>query len=98
MRNKDNSPSYVGTVLWFRDNLGYGFIETDELKDGSGLNRSIFCHYSRIMTGEQFKTLSKGQVVNFEIAETTKGLMAVNVREHKVMKLKATFVTDTKTQ
>lgn len=93
MRNKDNAPSYTGTVLWFRDNLGYGFIETDELRNNDGENRSIFCHYSRIMTDEKFKTLSKGQVVHFEIAETTKGLMAVNVRENKVIKLKATFVT-----
>lgn len=92
MRHKDNSPSYTGTVLWFRDNLGYGFIETDELKNNEGQSRSIFVHYSRIMTDEKFKTLSKGQVVHFEIAETTKGLMAVNVRENKVAKLKATFV------
>lgn len=95
MRHRESTPSYVGTVLWFRDNLGYGFIETSELKNDEGGDRSIFCHYSRIMTEEKFKTLSKGQVVQFEIAETVKGLMAVNVRENKIEKLKVSFTQDT---
>lgn len=70
---------YTGTVLWFSDIKGYGFIECTELK------RNIFVHYSRINSNENYKTLSKGQYVQFELVETEKGLMAVNVNEKKVI-------------
>jgi cold shock protein len=74
---------FDGTLLWFRDDLGYGFIQC------SSLPKPIYVHYSRIITDEKFKTLSKGQFVLFQIAETEKGLMAVNVREKKVIRVKA---------
>ena len=61
-----------GTVKWFNDAKGYGFISTETLND-------IFVHYSAIQ-GDGFKTLSEGQVVEFELWEHVKGKpMALNV-------------------
>lgn len=89
--NKDNH-AFVGTVVWFSDVKGYGFIETSELKKDDGSNRSIFCHYSHIQSGENYRTLSPKTIVTFEVTESLKGLMAVNVREHKVKKVSVTVV------
>jgi len=60
-----------GTVKWFNQKKGYGFIAT---ADG----RDIFVHYSNI-SGEGFKTLVEGDRVSFDIAEGEKGLRAENV-------------------
>jgi cold shock protein len=83
--------TYSGVVLWFNDQRGYGFIETPELTLG-GTHASIFAHFSRINSGEQYKTLSKLQKVTFEIAESEKGLQAVNIRECKVIKTNSTVI------
>ena len=83
---------YTGTVKWFRDNLGYGYIETSEIQSG-GTNLSLFAHYSKIQSGEDFKTLTAGAIVSFEIAKTVKGLQAVNIREFKIIKTHSTIVT-----
>ena len=87
----DSKTTYSGEVLWFNDSLGYGFIETTELKIDDK-PASIFAHFSRINSGEQYKTLSKGQMVTFEIAMTKKGLGAVNIRECKVIKTNSTVI------
>ena len=60
-----------GRVKWFNNEKGYGFIE---YKTGD----DIFVHYSAIKQ-EGYKTLSEGQLVNFELIETPKGLQAANV-------------------
>jgi len=75
----DKSKTFSGEVLWFDDKLGYGFLVCKEL------GNNIFVHHTRIQSGENWKTLSKGQYVQFEITETQKGLMAVNIREQKVV-------------
>jgi len=60
-----------GTVKWFSEKKGYGFI-TEE--DG----RDVFVHYSSIdMQG--FKTLAEGEPVRFEVEESDRGPMAKNV-------------------
>jgi len=60
-----------GTVKWFNQRKGYGFISTDD-------GRDIFVHYSNI-SGEGFKTLAEGDSVTFDIVEGEKGPRADNV-------------------
>ncbi|MCE5327515.1 MAG: cold-shock protein [Planctomycetaceae bacterium] len=61
-----------GTVKWFNNTKGYGFITTEEGKD-------VFVHYNDIV-GDGFKTLDEGQGVEFEVEEGSKGPKAVNVK------------------
>ncbi|HYX90080.1 MAG TPA: cold-shock protein [Myxococcaceae bacterium] len=63
----------TGTVKWFNDAKGYGFIT----QDGGG--EDVFCHFSAIQA-DGFKSLSEGQKVEFEVARGPKGLQAQNVR------------------
>ncbi|MBF0533249.1 MAG: cold-shock protein [Candidatus Omnitrophica bacterium] len=60
-----------GTVKWFNDQKGYGFITPEEGKD-------VFVHHSAIQ-GEGYKTLSEGQKVEFNIEKGPKGEQATNV-------------------
>ena len=60
-----------GKVKWFNNEKGYGFIDHSSGED-------IFVHYSAIKQ-EGYKTLSEGQLVNFDLIETPKGLQAINV-------------------
>ena len=62
----------TGTVKWFNDAKGYGFIAPDE---GS---KDLFVHFSNI-AGEGFKSLSEGAKVEFEVREGAKGPEALNV-------------------
>ena len=60
-----------GTVKWFNNQKGYGFITAEDGKD-------IFVHYSGLNM-EGFKSLEEGAAVEFEIADGAKGPQAVNV-------------------
>jgi cold shock protein len=60
-----------GTVKWFNDSKGYGFISQQEGDD-------VFVHFSSI-DGEGFRTLAEGDVVEFELAQTEKGSQATHV-------------------
>ena len=61
-----------GTVKWFNEEKGYGFISR-----GDG-EKDVFVHHSAIR-GTGFKTLAEGQEVTFEIQDTPKGPAAVDV-------------------
>ncbi len=63
--------TYTGTVKWFDEKKGYGFIEREDGDD-------VFVHFSAI-DDEGFKTLNEDQEVEFEIVEGDRGLQAENV-------------------
>jgi len=60
-----------GTVKWFNNDKGYGFIQYQE-------NNDIFVHYSMIQE-DGYKSLNEGDVVEFDLIETDKGLQAIKV-------------------
>ena len=62
-----------GTVKWFSNEKGYGFIER-----GNG-EADVFVHFSAI-AGEGYKSLTEGQRVAFEVVQGDKGLQAANVQ------------------
>ena len=62
-----------GKIKWFNNEKGYGFIEYKDDED-------IFVHYSAIMK-DGYKTLNQGDLVEFNLMETTKGLPAPHVIE-----------------
>lgn len=62
----------VGTVKWFNDEKGFGFITRD---DGE---KDVFCHHSAI-NGEGFKTLAEGARVEFDVVDGQKGPAAANL-------------------
>ncbi len=61
-----------GTVKWFNNAKGYGFISRDGMPD-------VFVHHSAIVA-DGYRTLNQGEMVEFEIIEGPKGLQARNVR------------------
>ena len=72
-RGSQGGKMATGTVKWFSDQKGYGFITPE---DGS---KDLFVHYSNI-TGEGFRTLEDGQKVEYEPGEGRKGPEATSVR------------------
>ena len=62
----------IGTVKWFSNEKGFGFIEREGGED-------VFVHFSAI-TMDGYKTLTEGQQVEFEITQGDKGPQATNVR------------------
>jgi CspA family cold shock protein len=61
-----------GTVKWFNESKGFGFITQD---DGGA---DVFAHYSEIQ-GEGFKNLAEGDAVSFDVVEGDKGPKATNI-------------------
>jgi len=64
-----------GTVKWFNENKGYGFLQQEDGPD-------VFVHFSEIQ-GDGFRTLAEGDAVDFEITEGEKGPKATNVVKSK---------------
>ena len=67
----------LGTVKWFNEEKGYGFISPDEGGD------DLFVHFSGI-AGEGFKSLEEGENVTYEAAQGRRGMQAQNVSKAKV--------------
>jgi cold shock protein len=63
-----------GTIKWFSDQKGYGFVTPE------GGKKDVFVHFSAIQ-GEGFKSLREGEIVEFEITTGPKGEQASNVRK-----------------
>jgi CspA family cold shock protein len=64
----------TGTVKWFNNSKGFGFIEREQGDD-------VFVHYSSIRDDGGFRSLTEGQKVEFTIVESQKGLQASDVSE-----------------
>jgi CspA family cold shock protein len=64
----------TGTVKWFNNSKGFGFIEREQGDD-------VFVHYSSIRDSGGFRTLAEGKTVEFSIMESEKGLQASDVTE-----------------
>ena len=62
----------TGTVKWFNESKGYGFIAPEDNSP------DVFVHHTGIQ-GSGFKTLTEGQTVTFEVEKGPKGLKAINV-------------------
>jgi len=69
----DKKGMSTGTVKWFNDSKGYGFITPDDGED-------IFVHFSEIV-GDGFRSLTEGMKVEFEVTDGPKGKKASNVRK-----------------
>lgn len=65
------STTNTGTIKWFNESRGYGFIQQADGPD-------VFAHYNEIV-GSGFKTLTEGQSVEFEVTAGKKGPQAVNI-------------------
>jgi CspA family cold shock protein len=63
----------TGTVKWFNESKGFGFITRDDGTD-------VFAHYSAI-AGDGFKTLAEGDAVSFDVEDGDKGLKAANIEK-----------------
>ena len=66
------SATVTGTVKWFNESKGFGFLEQSSGPD-------VFAHFSAIV-GDGFKTLAEGQQVEFTITQGQKGPQAANIR------------------
>jgi len=74
VEQEENAVMANGTVKWFNDSKGFGFIQQDNGED-------VFVHFSAIQD-DGFKSLAEGQAVTFDIVQGPKGLQAANVNKN----------------
>jgi CspA family cold shock protein len=71
---KFSMTTQTGTVKWFDDGKGFGFITPD------GGGKDLFAHFSEIQSTGGFRSLAENQKVQFEVKQGQKGLQASNIR------------------
>lgn len=76
------SNTVTGTVKWFNETKGFGFIQQDNGPD-------VFAHFSEIQ-GSGFKTLAEGQKVSFSVAQGQKVLQRLTSLQFNIVKMKST--------
>ena len=72
LETREGGNTVRGTVKWFSDEKGFGFISREDGDD-------VFVHHTAIQA-EGFRTLAEGQTVEFDVQQGPKGLQAANVR------------------
>lgn len=68
----------IGIVKWFNNTKGFGFLRSEEV------NSDVFAHFSEVQI-EGYRTLPKGAVVQFDLEEGPKGMLAKNIRIQEVI-------------
>lgn len=76
----------LGTVKWFNDAKGFGFIEPE------GGGEDVFAHFSAIQM-EGFRTLKQGSKVSFDLVQGPKGMLAQNIRSAEPRETRAASAT-----
>jgi cold shock CspA family protein len=90
----ENMEKYIGQCKWFSDKLGYGFLT---VCDGEKKGMDIFSHHSGIKPlNSNYKTLKKGEYIQFNIVNGINGLQAINVTGINGGPLMCDFVTTKK--
>lgn len=78
VKESDSAGGYTGQCKWFNDKLGYGFVT---ICDGKDKGKDIFVHHSGIKPlNSNYKTLRKGEYIQFNVIDGMNGLQAVDVR------------------
>lgn len=94
VEDNENTEKHIGQCKWFSDKLGYGFLT---ICDGDKKGMDIFSHHSGIKPlNSNYKTLKKGEYVEFNIVNGLNGLQAVNVTGINGGALMCDFVTSRK--
>jgi len=76
-REESQVGEQIGQCKWFNDKLGYGFITVQQ---GADKGKDIFVHHSGVKPlNSNYKTLKKGEYINFDVIQGGNGLQAVNV-------------------
>lgn len=92
---KESYGQFTGSTKWFNDKLGYGFIT---ICDGDDKGKDIFVHHSGIKPlNSNYKTLRKGEYIQFNIINGMNGLQAVDVTGIKGGPLMCDYVTSKRT-
>lgn len=82
---------YIGQCKWFNDKLGYGFVT---ICNGADKGKDIFVHHTGVKPlNSSYKTLRKGEYIQFDVMEGQNGLQAINVRGIGGGPLMCDFVT-----